>query len=342
MDKVFHIGVPTGDIVVVRGKYGLLELISVGDYGKAKNLKADFLGYTDDIEGVEHTDLLPLTEKWVVTVSSQYGCAMNCKFCDAPKAGNGRNATLGDLQGQLLTGLQVHPEITSTKRLNVHIARMGEPAWNPNVLDFAKWMKDHIDPEYTVHPVVSTMMPANNEWLKTFVHTWMRIKNRVYGGNAGLQLSINSTSEEERAWMFSGNAISLFEIHKIMDGIVPTGRKITLNFAVADYEIDADLLAQYFDPEFYICKLTPMHKTAAATRNDIKTQDGYTRFYPYQEYEQRLKDVGYDVIVFVPSEEEDLGRITCGNVILIGKHRLPEVDYEVKQEWEHSETKEGG
>ena len=72
---------------------------------------------------------------------------------------------------------------------------MGEPTWNPNVLDHAKWMKDHIDPEYNVHPVLTTMMPAKNEWLKTAVHTWIRIKNRVYGGNAGLQVSINSTDD---------------------------------------------------------------------------------------------------------------------------------------------------
>jgi len=36
---------------------------------------------------------------------------------------------------------------------------MGEPTWNPNVLDCAKWLKEHIDPEFKVHPVVSTMMP---------------------------------------------------------------------------------------------------------------------------------------------------------------------------------------
>jgi 23S rRNA (adenine2503-C2)-methyltransferase len=325
MEILRNIKVPTGNICVVQGSKGPLEFISVGDYGKEANLKADFLGLTDEIESVPHQELLPLTQKWVITISSQYGCAMGCKFCDVPRVGNGANATLGDLQGQLLAGLQLHPEIKHTNRLNVHIARMGEPTWNPNVLDFAKWMYDHINPEHTVHPVLSTMMPKNNEWLKTSVHTWMRIKNRVYNGEAGLQLSINSTDEEERNDMFRGNALSLFEIYKIMDGVVPTGRKITLNFAVADWTIDAELLAQYFDPEFYICKLTPMHKTTTAESNNIRTDDGYCSFYPYRDYEENLKDVGYDVIVFIPSIEEDLGRITCGNAILSGT--LPNVEY---------------
>jgi 23S rRNA (adenine2503-C2)-methyltransferase len=318
--------VPTGHICVAQGAHGPLEFISVGDYGKEANLKADFLGLTDEIEYVPHQELMPLEEKWVITLSTQYGCRQDCLFCDVPKVGGGRNATLGDMQGQLLEGLQLHPEVEHTDRLNVHFARMGEPSWNPNVLDMAKWMHDHIMPEHHVHPVVSTMMPRNNEWLKTFVHTWMRIKNRVYNGGAGLQISINSTDPDEREWMFSGGALDLFDIHEVMDGAVPTGRKIALNFAVADYTIDADLLTKYFPPEFYLCKLTPMHQTSTAEENGIRTDDGYCSYYPYREYEENLKSAGYDVIVFLPSLAEDLGRITCGNAILSGT--LPEVDYE--------------
>jgi len=75
-------------------------------------------------------------------------------------------------------------------------------------------------------------------WLKTFIHTWMRIKNRLLRGEAGLQISINSTNEDERKTMFSGNACTLSKICEIMEGIIPNGRKITLNFAVAEYEGD--------------------------------------------------------------------------------------------------------
>ena len=65
--------------------------------------------------------------------------------------------------------IKLHPEVPTTERLNIHYARMGEPTWNPNVLDATKWFKTHIDPEYKIHPVVSTMMPKNNIWLKTFI-----------------------------------------------------------------------------------------------------------------------------------------------------------------------------
>lgn len=327
MKVLRNLKVPTGNILVVQGDKGKLELLSIGDYGKAINIKCDVLGLSREPEAVRHTNLLPLEEKWVITVSTQYGCSMGCKFCDVPKVGSGINATLKDLCKQVLAGIKLHPEIATSKRLNIHFARMGEPTWNPNVLDCTKWLKDHIDPEYKIHPVVSTMMPKNNEWLKTFIHQWMRIKNRLLHGEAGLQLSINSTNEIERYEMFSGNACSLEEIAKIMDGIIPNGRKITLNFAVADYEINPSVLLKYFDPDDYIIKLTPMHKTQAAIKNKIVlSSDDLTSFYPYRHYEEDLKSAGYDVLVFIASTEEDLGRITCGNAILSGS--LPLVEYQ--------------
>lgn len=247
--------------------------------------------------------------------------------CDVPRVGPGVNASFSDLVGQVLTGVQLHPEIKTTKRLNIHFARMGEPTFNPHVLDAAKFFKDNLDAEYHVHPVVSTMMPNDNQWLKTFIHNWMRIKNRVYNGNAGLQLSINSTDESERGRMFRGNACTLLEIAEIMRGIVPTGRKITLNFAVAGYTVDPNVLLRYFPPEWYICKLTPMHKTANASRCGIQTEGDYTTPEPYQKIEEELKAAGYDVLVFIASNDEDLGRITCGNAILSGTvpHKFTEV-----------------
>ncbi|MCP4638878.1 MAG: Fe-S-oxidoreductase [bacterium] len=318
MNVLRRLRVPTGDIMVVEGAKGKLEMLSLGDYGKDVNLN----------QGKPVPDglpLLPLTEKWVVTVSTQYGCSMGCEFCDVPKVGPGRNATFGDLTGQILTALTLPDVPDHTDRLNIHFARMGEPTWNPAVLDCGKWIAEHLGDSYTPHPVVSTMMPRHNKWLKTFVHTWMRLKNRVYRGNAGLQLSINSTDEIERNRMFHGNACTLPEIAEIMRGIVPVGRKITLNFAVADYAVNTSELSRLFPPEWYVCKLTPMHRTTTALDHGIETSGDYTAPEPYRELEDKLKHAGYDVLVFIASRDEDAGRITCGNAILSGT--LPECAY---------------
>ncbi len=315
-----HLKVPTGDIIVVNGVSGPLEVLSLGDYGKEVNLNQ----HKPVPDGLP---LMPLTEKWVVTISTQYGCSMNCDFCDVPQVGIGKNATLGDMTGQIITALSREGVPRHTKRLNIHFARMGEPTWNPNVLDCAEWASRYLGNLYNPHPVVSTMMPHKNKWLKTFIHAWMHLKNHVYQGNAGLQLSINSTDEDERADMFDGNAHTLRGISEIMRGVVPVGRKITLNFAVSDSTVDPDVLLKWFIPEWYIIKLTPMHKTSAAVIRGIKTEGDYTSHMPYMRLESRLRAAGYDVLVFIASHEEDASRITCGNAILSGTlpHSFTEV-----------------
>lgn len=304
--------VPTGHILTLAGAGGDLELVSLGDYGKNVNLNKDKVV-------CDGLPLLPLTDKWVITISTQYGCSMGCQFCDVPRVGPGKNATLADLQQQVIIGLQTHPEVTYSNRLNIHYARMGEPTFNPHVLDHAKWMKEHIDPEYNVHPVLTTMMPTRNEWLKTFVHAWVRIKNRVYRGNAGLQLSINSTNEDERARIFSGNALPIHEIAKLMDGCIPVGRKFVLNFPVCQWEIRADVLRRYFNPEHYIVKLTPMHETAMSQRFGHQTQGDYISPSTYQPIAESLRAVGFEVLVFIASRDEDHGMITCGNAVLASR-----------------------
>lgn len=73
-----------------------LEYLFVGDYGKENNIKADFLGYTKRIEKVENNPV-DITDKMVVTVSTQKGCPMSCNFCDCPKVGFKGNVTLTEL-----------------------------------------------------------------------------------------------------------------------------------------------------------------------------------------------------------------------------------------------------
>jgi 23S rRNA (adenine2503-C2)-methyltransferase len=310
------IPVPTGDILIVEGEHGPLECLSLGDYGKDVNLVE---------KPVQHTDLLPLTEKWVITISSQYGCSMGCTFCDVPKVGPGRNATLKDLQTQILAALSLHPDCIETKRLNVHFARMGEPTFNPAVIDAAYWLKETFGKFANVHPVVSTMMPRSNKKLREFLKDWMWVKNWIYKGEAGLQLSINTTDNKAKCAMFNGNDLTIHEIQEWMAWLPkPKGRKITLNFAVADWEIDPQRLynpfdaIHSFDPQHFVIKLTPMHVTHTAIEKGIRTAGDYTTHYPYEHHAAALRAAGYNVLVFIASREEDESRITCGNAILSG------------------------
>lgn len=317
MPIIKNVAVPTGNILVVQGENGPIELLSIGDYGKEINLNRS-------APVPDNLPLIPLERKWVITISTQYGCSMGCTFCDVPKVGPGINATLTDMQRMVIAGLQLHPEVTWSNRLNIHYARMGEPTFNPAVLDHARWLKEHIDPEYSVHPVLTTMLPKENIWLKTFLHAWIRLKNRVFRGNAGLQLSINSTDEAVRERIFRRSALPLWKIAQLLDGCVPVGRKFTLNFAVCGWPIEAAVLLRYFDPDRFIVKLTPMHETKAAQAHGHKTEGDYTSPHSYEGVKQKLEAVGYEVLVFVTSTDEDLSRITCGNAILKSTTAQPE------------------
>lgn len=303
-----------------------LEYLYVGDYGKENNIKASFLGYDKRIDKVEHKPV-DITDKLVVTVSSQKGCPMNCNFCDCPKLGFKGNATLPELITEIMSGVALSG-IKHGQRLNVHYARMGEPTFNPNVITSAEFiaqmlMSENSDVTFdTYHPVVSTMMPKSNKNLKEFLHKWVTT-GFVYGGEDGfgLQFSINTLNENDRNEMFRNRSLSLQEISNIIKELpYPKKRKYTLNFAVTSKSnLEVDLMNKYFDKEKCIVKMTPIHETVEAV------DEGYEivhDFDVYEQFEQPLVNDGWDVIVFVPSKEEDEDRITCGNslIALENKH----------------------
>lgn len=216
-----------------------------------------------------------------------------------------------------------HEDVRFTNRFNVHYARMGEPTWNPAVLDFTESRLDDLVKEcglhaVTIHPVVSTMMPRSNNDLHSYLKHWCEIKNTQRNGEAGLQLSINSTSDDQREAQFADKSLSLREIANIASDLpMPVGRKYTLNFAVTEATIlDAKVLDSLFDRDKFIVKITPIHQTKAALEHNYDITTSYDDYSVYDKFEQPLLDLGWDVIVFVPSKEEDSDRITCGNALI--------------------------
>lgn len=320
--------IPTGFLFCTNGSRGKLETLSIGDYGKRHNIKADFLGFTDEINGVPNIKTMPLSEKWVVTVSTQYGCPQKCTFCDVPNIPFKGNASFDDLKKQLYEALSLFPNVRYTDRLNLHFARMGEPILNPDVFDFSRWLaneKATFQKETGVrvevlHPVLTTSLPRRFKKLEARILEWCDFKNKTMFGQAGLQFSINSTNEAQRREMFAGESITLEELSDIGASMPdPLSRKYCLNFAYStDFEIDAKKLRRLFDPQKFMVKITPIHNNQACRTNGISTVDGYENYAPYSAPERNLKAEGFDVLVFVPSMDEEDGLVTCGNLVLGG------------------------
>lgn len=320
--------IPTGYLFTGNYSKGKLETLSIGDYGKRYNVKADFLGYTKEIHGVPNCDCMPLSEKWVITVSTQYGCPMKCNFCDVPNFKFKGNASFDDLKQQFYNAIGLFPSVKYTERLNLHYARMGDPIFNENVFDFTEWVYRHkeIVRDDTglrievFHPVLTTSLPRKFSLLEERILRWCDIKNNLYNGQAGLQFSINSTDESQRTAMYSDMQLHIEDLAKIADKMpFPISRKYCLNFAYStDYIIDAGIIKKYFDPEKFMCKITPIHNNTSCRENNIKTIGGYDNWEPYKKPEEDLIAAGFDVLVFVPSLDEEDGLVTCGNAILGG------------------------
>lgn len=320
--EMFHL--PTGILFTDDYSKGKLETLSIGDYGKQHNIKANFLGFKNPINGVPNVPCMPLSEKWVITLSTQYGCPMKCTFCDVPNIAFKGNASFEDLKKQLLTGLRMSNYLGYTDRLNIHFARMGEPVFNDAVFAFAEWMyieKRNLPIRIeTLHPVLTTSLPRGFKRLEERITQWCNIKNETYNGQAGLQFSINSTDDDQREEMFKGMSLSLSEFCVIAARLpAPVGRKYCLNFAYStDYIIDAKRLRGLFSPEKFMVKITPIHNNNACRENGIKTEEGYSSYAPYEQIEKDLIREGFDVLVFIPSMDEEKSLVTCGNAILGG------------------------
>lgn len=322
--------IPTGYLFTDNYSKGQLETLSIGDYGKSKNVKADFLGLTNCINGVPNDYCIPLQEKWVITISTQYGCQQLCRFCDCHKIKFLGNATFDDIYNQFRNARNLFPNVEYTERLNCHYARQGEPIFNTNCFEFSRFLqknKKKIQEELNlrievIHPVMTTSMPNYFNSFQSRVLEWCEIKNDVYNGQAGLQFSINSTNEKQRQEMFAGKSLTLEELSKIAEKMPdPISRKYCLNFAYStDFEIDGTVIAKLFDPNKFMCKITPIHNNNSCRQNNIKTENGYVSYHPYLNPENSLKENGFDVLVFIPSMDEESGAVTCGNLILGGSN----------------------
>ena len=314
--------IPTGYLFVDDYSKGKLETLSIGDYGKEYNVKADFLGYKKDVMGVPNVECMPLSEKWVVTLSTQYGCVMKCKFCDVPNVKMRGNASFNDLGRQLDSALGLF-DVSYTERLNIHFARMGEPIFNENVFDFSIWLYDNKSDlplrVEVLHPVLTTSLPKAFKKLEERILRWCGIKNQVYNGQAGLQFSINTTDEQARSYMFTDMQLNLKDFSKIAAKMPdPVSRKYCLNFAYdPKYGVDAKLLSSMFDSDKFMCKVTPIHNNDACRDAGMNTPGGYDSWTPYKDVYDGLGEY-FDVLAFVPSMDEEEGLVTCGNLVLGG------------------------
>jgi len=291
-----------------------------------ENVAKAYVGRFDDgshVEFVESWDPdVPPQDKWVLIVSTLHGCPIGCAFCDASGFYK-RKLTAAEILHQILHLVRArYPDMhVPIGKFKIQFARVGEPSFNPAVLEVLKRLPEEIVAPGLL-PCLSTVAPSGSE---SFFAELTTIKERLYpGGIFQLQFSVHSTDDGYRHRIIPARIWNLEQISLFGEKWFTHGdRKITLNFALGvDFPFDPDILSARFDPERFLVKITPINPTARKVSKDMQS------VYPLPDSRIRakvavLRSRGFTVLESIGNLEENAIGTNCGQYLTgIHKDRL--------------------
>ncbi len=282
------------------------------------------------IEFVESTQPpIDISKKWVIIVSTLFGCPVDCKFCDAGGDYKGK-LSVEDIFYQIdyLVNLRFPSGVAETEKFKIQFARMGEPSFNPAVLE----VLERFPSKYPIDNFVGSLSTIAPHGTDAFFEHLLKIKKEYYDQTFQLQFSVHSTDEEQRnrlmpvkKWNFE--KMAAFGKRFYSDD----GRKITLNFALGKENIlDPEVLKMHFDPNIFLIKITPVNPTFKARINNIDSLIvREEKEYPLID---ALKAADYDVILSIGEWEENKIGSNCGQFIKAMDEtcHIPEGSYSYK------------
>ncbi len=273
---------------------------------------------------------IPREEKWVLIVSSSFGCPMRCMMCDAGGSYLGRLETdeiIAQVDHMVLKRFPDR-EIPA-KKFKVQFARMGEPSLNPNVIEALRLLPATYDAPGLI-ACISTTAPKGSG---KFFDGLRDAKNEHYtGGRFQIQFSVHTTDERRRDWLIPGEKWGLAEISRFGDRFHEKGdRKITLNFAMTQgFPVVPERIAEVFDPERFVMKMTPLNPTSSTRRNNLSSALNPMDLGSINQVKGGFERLGFEVIVSVGELEENKIGSNCGQFVstLNGQKLAIKEDYE--------------
>jgi 23S rRNA (adenine2503-C2)-methyltransferase len=259
---------------------------------------------------------LPREKKWVLMVSTLFGCPVACQICDAGGSYQGK-LTTGEILAQIdfLVDRRFPGRTVPVENFKIQFARMGEPAFNLSVLEALEALPVRYQAPGLM-PSLSTIAPNSAE---EFFKRLPDIKNRYYsGGQFQFQFSIHTTDEVQRDEMIPVKKWSFARMAEYgRSWQQPGDRKITLNFALVDgMPVEPEVLLKYFDPDRFLIKITPVNPTTQSVKH------GHTSHVdPYnpdrvQGLVEHMRSSGYQVILSIGEVEENQIGSNCGQYVL--------------------------
>ena len=195
------------------------------------------------------------SERWMVGVSTMSGCPVRCKFCATAKLKKWRNLTAEEIVEQVKFVVAKNPTFdpAKAKEFKINYTRMGEPFLNIDNVRKAIEMITAIWPN--THHYISTIgiTGADYSWIK---------------GHVTLQVSLHSLVEENRNWLIPYNRkVTISELGQIR---TESDLKTTVNLTLVDEkDFDIEKLAQWFDPQKFFIKLSPINPNDVSDKNGM-------------------------------------------------------------------------
>jgi 23S rRNA (adenine2503-C2)-methyltransferase len=279
-----------------------------------------YVGQFPDGEYVEFVEAVqpPISreEKWVLMVSTLYGCPVECEMCDAGGYYHGK-VSKERIFAQIdhLIEKRYPDGNIPCAQLKIQFARMGEPSFNPAVLAVLREFPSRFHAPGFM-PSISTIAPYSAD---AFFEELLQIKDEHYlQGQFQFQFSIHTTDHDLRDEIIPVKKWDFNQMAEYGDRFYKSGdRKITLNFALAQgHPVDSAVLLKFFDPEKYLIKITPLNPTYRALENGLSSYVDAKAGAAHYEVVEALKGAGYQVIVSIGEAEENLIGSNCGQYVL--------------------------
>jgi 23S rRNA (adenine2503-C2)-methyltransferase len=263
---------------------------------------------------------LPREEKWVLVLSCLIGCPVKCLMCDAGQECHGvlsKEQIFEQIDHMIIK--RYPNRVVPVKKFKIQFTRMGEPVFNPAVLDVLEELPMRYEAPGLL-PSFSTVAPQND---RGYLARLTEIKNRLYNnGRFQMQFSLHTTNEAKRDQLIPIRKKSFDDIAEFGKQFFREGdRKITLNFIVMEeYPIEPHILQKHFDPAHFVIKLTPLNPTYAARSNKLEAKyDSYGMESSLSQLIEELAKQGFESIVSIGEMEENAIGSNCGQYIMMNK-----------------------
>lgn len=259
---------------------------------------------------------LPRNKKWVLIVSTLFGCPVGCLICDAGHAYQGNIPGEGILaQIDYLVGKRFPDGIIDVEKFKIQFARMGEPAFNLAVPEVLAELPGRFRTTGLIASV-STIAPSRRE---NFFERLLEVKQNHYaGGTFQFQFSIHSTDQAIRDRLVPASKWSFAEMAAYGESFFAAGdRKITLNFALArNTPVEPEVLLNFFDPQKFLIKITPLNPTYKALHYGLTSCLDPCAPSTGIPVIEELSLAGYEVLVSIGEVEENFIGSNCGQYLL--------------------------